>query len=199
MKGAFIVLEGIDGCGKSTMLKRLGEELFAMDKNHHVFLTREPYNREWLDQFLAQADAREKGEEALNGFVQDRLKHCRIIKQLLEEGALIISDRYQHSTYAYQMAQGIPFETINDAHHDVLPADLTIILDVPVDTAMERMDRRKDAFEQKAFLENVRHNYLSLKDKLNRNIIVIDGSQDKDAVYQDVKTAALDALKRKSL
>lgn len=190
MSSAFIALEGIDGCGKGTVITRLTQELFDADKNNHVFLTREPYDRQWLNTYLSKPDVPKRGEEALKLFVEDRLRHCKIVGQMLKEHAIVLTDRYAHSTYAYQMAQGIPFETIKKLHEGTLTPDLTIIIDVPVEEAIKRMNHNRgtqDGFEQKDFLTKVRENYLKLKNLLGENIVYVDGNRDRETVYQDVK------------
>ncbi len=197
MKGTFIVLEGVDGCGKGTVIKRLASELFEQNKNNHIYLTREPYNREWLNKFLSQPEAQKRGEDALKLFIEDRKKHCKIIETLLKERAIILSDRYKHTTYAYQMAQGMDYDTIHKMHTEVLVPELTIILDIPVEEAIKRMDGRgsRNQFEQQEFLTKVRNNYLALKEKLGENIIVIDGSKDRDTVYKEVQKIVEQFLK----
>lgn len=190
MKGVFIAIEGIDGCGKGTIITRLAQDLFNQNKNNHLYLTREPYQRDWLKQFLSRLDPLSQGEDALKLFVQDRTKHCNIIRPILKKGTLVLCDRYKHSTYAYQMAQDIPFETIHNAHNDLLVPDLTIILDIPAEEAVRRMTEGREqdahAFHNKDFLVKVRENYLKLKDLLDENLVFVDGNQSRDEVYQDV-------------
>jgi dTMP kinase len=199
MPGKFIVLEGIDGCGKGTVITRLAKELFEDDKNNHIYLTREPYDRNWLNNYLSKPDVPKRGEEALKLFVEDRKKHCAIIKKLIEGRNIVLTDRYAHSTYAYQMAQGIQFENIKALHAGTLVPDLTIIIDIPVEEAMNRMSKNRgtqDGFEQKEFLQKVRDNYLNLKDLLKENLIYVKGDRDRESVYQDVKKAILQLLSK---
>jgi dTMP kinase len=200
MKGVFIAVEGIDACGKGTIAKGLATELFEANKNHHVFLTREPYQRDWLKKFLSQLDPLSQGEQALQLFVEDRAKHCKMIDSNLKKGVIVISDRYKHSTYAYQMAQGITFEKIHQAHQGLLVPDLTIVIDITAEEAERRMqqDRITDAhaFHNKEFLTKVRENYLKLKELLKENIIFIDGNRNKEAVFADAYKAAQELLKQ---
>jgi len=202
MKGAFIVIEGIDGCGKGTVVKRLVSEIYEASKDNHIFLTREPYQREWLKQFLSRLDPLSQGEDALKLFVEDRTKHCKIIETCLKKDIIVISDRYKHSTYAYQMAQGIPFEKIHELHKPLLVPDLTIVIDLPAEEAVKRMTegRLQDAhaFHKQEFLLKVRENYLKLKELLGENIVYIDGARDRDGVFADAwKTVSEFLRKRK--
>ena len=189
MKGVFIAIEGIDACGKGTVLKRIAAEIFDADKNNHVLITREPYKRDWLKRFLSQLDPISEGEQALKLFVEDRKNHCKMIEACLKKGIIVLSDRYKHSTYAYQMAQGIPFEKIHELHKPLLVPDLTIVIDIPAEEATRRMthDRITDAhaFHREEFLAKVRENYHKLKELLKENIVFIDGKKDRDLVADE--------------
>ncbi len=185
MKGVFIAIEGIDGCGKGTALKNIAQQLFDSDKNAHILLTREPYKREWLTKFLSQLDPVAQGEQALKLFVEDRTKHCKMIEPCIKNGIIVFSDRYKLSTYAYQMTQGVPFEKIHELHKPLLIPDLTIVLDIPASEAVKRLgDTGKDnhAFHREEFLTKVRNNYLKLKEMLDENIVIIDGTKDRETV-----------------
>jgi dTMP kinase len=201
MKGVFIAVEGIDACGKGTIAKRLATEIFESDKNNHVFLTREPYQRDWLKKFLSQLDPLSQGEQALKLFVEDRTKHCKMIDANLKKGVIVISDRYKHSTYSYQIAQDIPFEKIHKLHQGLLVPDLTIVIDITAEEAARRMqqDRITDAhaFHKKEFLAKVRENYLKLKELLKENIIYIDGNREREAVFADAYKAVQELLKQR--
>ncbi len=199
MQGAFIAIEGIDGCGKGTVIKKIATELFETDKNNHILLTREPYKRDWLKKFLSRLDPISQGEDALKLFVEDRTKHCKMIEACTKKDIIVLSDRYKHSTYAYQMAQGVQFEKIHELHKDLLVPDLTIIIDIPVAEAVRRMTqgRQQDAhaFHKEDFLQKVHANYHKLKELLKENIIFIDGNRNREEVCADALKATLEFLK----
>jgi len=200
MKGVFIAIEGIDGCGKGTVIKKLATELFEANKNNHIFLTREPYKRDWLKKFLSTIDPNSRGDEALKLFVEDRTQHCKMIDACLKKGILVLSDRYKHSTYAYQMAQGVPFERIQELHKGLLIPDLTIVVDVPVAEAMKRISAGRDqtnAFQQEELLTKCKENYLKLKELLKENIVYIDGARDRDSVSADALRIVAEFLRSK--
>jgi dTMP kinase len=200
MKGAFIAIEGIDGCGKGTVLKSIAQQLYDADKNAHILLTREPYKRDWLTKFLSQLDPISQGEQALKLFVEDRANHCKMIEACLKKGIIVLSDRFKHSTYAYQMAQGIPFEKIHELHKPLLVPDLTIIADIPASEAVKRLGQTgKDhhAFHKEEFLTKVRDNYHKLKELLKENIIIIDGTKDRETVAAEAFKIVTDFMKRK--
>jgi len=197
MKGAFIVIEGIDGAGKGLVIKHLASALFDANKNNHLFITREPYKRDWLKKFLSTIDPNSRGNEALKLFAQDRTKHCKMISSCLNKGIIVLSDRYKHSTYAYQMAQGVSFDTIHDLHNDLLVPDLTIVIDTPVDVALARIAAAREqtnAFQDEKLLRSVHANYHALKDKLDENIVFIDGNNDKDSVCAEALSIVQDFL-----
>lgn len=189
-RGLFIAIEGIDACGKGTIITQLATALYDSDKNNHLLLTREPFQRDWLKKFLSQLDPLSQGKQALALFVKDRTEHCKMIETALKKGVIVLCDRYKYSTYAYQMAQGLTFEEIDSAHAGLLIPDLTIIIDIPATEATKRMHtgRKTDphAFHNEQLLTRARENYLKLKDKLKENIVIIDGARSKDAVFSDV-------------
>ncbi len=199
MKGVFIAIEGIDGCGKGTVIKRLTAELFESNKDNHIFLTREPYKRDWLKQFLSRLDPLSQGEDALKLFVEDRTNHCKMIEACLKKGIIVLSDRYKHSTYAYQMAQGIPFEKIHELHKPLLVPDLTVVIDISVPEAVKRMTEGRiqdaHAFHKEDFLVKVHENYHKLKGLLNENIIFVNGARTREEVCADTFKIVSDFIK----
>ena len=200
MKGVFIAIEGIDGCGKGTVIKKLANDLFDANKDYHVLLTREPYKRDWLKKFLSQLDPIAQGEQALKLFVEDRAKHCKMIDACLKKGIIVLSDRYKHSTYAYQMAQGMPFEKIHELHKPLLIPDLTIIIDMPAAEAVRRLSTTgldAHAFHKEEFLTKVRDNYLKLKELLMENIIIIDGTKDRETVSAEAFKEVMALLRQR--
>ncbi len=201
----FITFEGIDGSGKSTVAKIAAERLgFA--------LTAEPTEGP-LGMELRQATERRDGSivEALL-FTADRYTHTEQIKKWLAEGKGVISDRYFHSTIAYQLAElQQRAERRGEEWNDKIkrewkewlveinrPAsiapDITILIDVDVETALARVGNRGKLsnFEKRELLEIVRKNYLELADDGRWNIAVIDGAKD----VQRVAEAAMKEIER---
>ncbi|HLC44753.1 MAG TPA: dTMP kinase [Patescibacteria group bacterium] len=203
MQGKFIVLEGIDGSGKSWQAKLLVGYLFDKAKNNHVFLTREPYDSPYL------ADIRrilkESKDPALHAvelaelFVKDRKVHAEIIKRHLAEGTHVICDRYKHSTLAYQRTQGIAIEKLLAMHEGVLVPDLTLLFDVPAKIAQARLGADKtrpyhEVFEIEAFQEKIRQNFLQLPNYLlGERMVVLDGTGSPEVVFGLMK-AEVDML-----
>lgn len=159
MKGKLIVIEGIDGSGKSTCAKNLSEKLNSM--NIKTIYTFEPthshYGAKLRDGMLSEdLDA----EEELLLFVKDRKEHIEyMIKPALEEGYFVILDRYFYSSIAYQGAKGIDINRIIDMHKDfIIKPDIVFIFHLPIDIALNRIISKRgiaDRFENEAYLKKV--------------------------------------------
>ena len=193
-KGLFIVFEGIDGSGKTTQAMMLSN--YLLNKGYRVLQTEEP-TRELITGFFVKIALRHKDhlppETYLLLFIADRLNHIEnTIRPALSAGKIVISDRYHFSTLAYQTAQGIPRERIDNfiiaLGVDILQPDITVFVDTPVDVALERLsDREKgvvDLFERREFLEKVRRNFLSLAEEFN--FIRVDGSKDPLTIHKEI-------------
>ena len=198
MRGKFIVIDGMDGSGKTTQVMKIVEYVFKKDKRNHILFTREPYRSldgfKIRDMLKKSSDPMENGVKMANLFVSDRIMHInKAIEYNLEQGHHVISDRNKYSTLAYQQTQGVPLEKLMEMHNGLLVPDITFIFDVPAEVAMQRMseDRvrgRKEVFEQLEFQEKLRHNYLALKDQLpNENIVIVDASKSVDEVFSQIK------------
>jgi dTMP kinase len=161
--GTFIVLEGIDGSGKTTQAKLLAAWLRGCGRA--VLETFEPthghYGRRYRS--WARGDLDAKPEEVLGWFVEDRREHvASVIEPALARGEVVICDRYAASTRAYQVAQGIEralVERVLGAHSFPQP-DATLWLRVPIAMAVERMgSAASERFERADFLARVDAEY----------------------------------------
>jgi dTMP kinase len=192
MKNLFIVFDGLDGSGKGEMIKRL--EKYFIDKKFKVLVTREPtdgdYGKEIKRVLREEKDPLVSAEKCLIFFVKDREDHLtNDILPFLEKGT-VICDRYYYSTLAFQHTQGIDMEKVVFQNMNFRTPDITFILDLPADVALERVDKRgeaKEKFEQLEFMKELRQNFLKLKDALDDNIKVIDASKSKDEVFEQIK------------
>jgi dTMP kinase len=179
-RGRFIVLEGIDGSGKSEQARRLAAWLEAT--RHRVVSTREPTEGEWGRTYRAWArgEFEASADEVLRWFVADRREHvAKLIAPALERGDVVVCDRYRDSTRAYQAAQGIDrarlAELFGAAEFPV--PDLVLWLRVPVATALACMGpRAAERFERGDFLFRVDAEYERL------GLEPIDGAGTPDEV-----------------
>jgi dTMP kinase len=193
----FVVLEGIDGSGKTTIAKMLVERLRVMGYNAEY--TFEPTDSEIVELIRGVYRAyRDAYIDAL-AFALDRLIHLkRRVIPLLEEGYIVVSDRYMYSSIAYQTASGAPLEWVMEVNRWALKPDLAIYLDVDPLTGLKRrqsMESRFPEFEKLEFIERVRRVYLEL---VSRGLLVkVDASRPLEEVYKDVERLVVEHLTKK--
>ncbi len=172
--GIFIVIEGIDGAGKSTQAKLLAK--WFERRGYDVVLTKEPTDTAFgkLIRKLVLTGGREgiidgakisHEAEALL-FAADRAEHVKkLIEPSIKAGKVVISDRYFYSSLAYQWARGLDLEWLINLNKFAIRPDLVILLDLPVKESMKRINGRqlKSEFDRIAELQKrVRENYLKL-------------------------------------
>ncbi len=197
-QGKFIVLEGLDGCGKSTQLKRLADRL--TQKGESVILTAEPTDFEtgaYLRRILSESQNKNMYLQAAL-FLADRLEHITHpefgIRQYLDKGATVICDRYYYSSFAYQgTASDIDWVMTSNLNcKEMLTPDLCIFLDVNPDTCKARIDkvREKPELYEKdvTLMREIRNNFLSVLDKLKdeQNIAIIDANRSLEDVEKEI-------------
>lgn len=197
-KGKFIVVEGIDGSGKGTIIAMLRSYLLNRGiKAGDILVTAEPtegiYGKKIRKILRAGRNPRERAAELLSLYLRDRREHVsRVILPSLARGMVVLCDRYKYSTIAYQSAQGLPKKELIRKQEGFPKPDLAIILDLPVRKGLMRVAadagrQGRDVFEQQAFLGKVRQAFLSLKKELPReNIAVVDASGTREEVFAGV-------------
>jgi dTMP kinase len=187
-QGLFIVIEGIDGTGKSTQSKRLAD--WFRSRGREVVLSREPTDGPWGKKLRESATTgRLSAEEELECFLNDRREHVEMsIKPALAEGKVVILDRYYFSTMAYQGARGFDPAEIRLRNEAFAPRpDLLLILDLSVESAHGRIGARGDTtneFEQRDTLSRCREIFLSLRDE--PFACVIDAEPSLNVVTADI-------------
>jgi dTMP kinase len=162
-RGAFIVFEGIDGSGKSTHIKLLCGEL--REQGYDVLETSEPSRGRigrFIRDYVEHRGRRLPAEVESLLFAADRFEHQKkTIEPALEQGQIVVSDRYVHSSLAYQGAEGVSIEWVREVNCFALNPDLCILLDVGPETGLGRMRRRRrTVFEVYTFQQRVRNLYL---------------------------------------
>ena len=187
MIGVLVNLEGIDGCGKSTQSKLLREKL--EEKGEKVIILKEPTKRPYGQKLWDVLHGKRKAtnEEILELFVLDRKQHVEEkIQPALDEGAVVLMDRYYYSSMAYQVAGGIDVKEIREKHAFAPKPDVVLIFDLPVSVALERVKGHSDAdeFEKEEHLEKVREAYLDLEnDPLVR---IVDATGTPEEIFGNV-------------
>jgi dTMP kinase len=181
-RGLFIVIEGIDGTGKSTQAKRLGE--WFTSQGREVVLSREPTDGPWGKKLRqSAATGRLSPELELEYFLHDRRQHVNeLIAPALAHGKVVILDRYYFSTMAYQGVRGFDPLEIRRKNEAFAPVpDLLLILDLDVDAALDRIGVRGDTaneFEKRDSLVRCREIFLSLADEPFSRVVSSLGSLD---------------------
>lgn len=179
------MIEGIDGTGKSTQARRLGE--WFTSQGREVILSREPTDGPWGKKLRESASTgRLSPEDELQYFLNDRRKHVdELIKPALAADKVVILDRYYFSTMAYQGARGFDPLEIRQRNEIFAPIpDLLLILDLDVDSAHQRIGVRGDTtneFEKRENLMRCREIFLSLKDEPFARVIDSNGTLDEVA------------------
>jgi dTMP kinase len=181
--GLLIVIEGIDGTGKSTQARRLGE--WFESQGREVILSREPTDGPWGRKLReSAATGRLSPQDELEYFLNDRRQHvAEKIAPALAAGKVVILDRYYFSTMAYQGARGLDSLEIRRMNEAFAPVpDLLLILDLDVDAAHGRIGHRGDSaneFEKHDSLARCREIFLSLEDEPFARVIDSSGTLDE--------------------
>ena len=193
--GRFYVFEGIDGSGKSTVARMLNDKLTSTFGKDTV-LTAEPTGS-WIGECVRRANKEDVGDfaEALL-FMADRAQHTLEISRAVEEGKIVICDRYYVSTLAYQSVTlerlvPDPVLWLRAVNAPIIRRpDITFYFMIEPERAMKRMKDRdeKSKFEKIGFLKKVASIYeeMSLSDP---SAHVIDASRPLDEVFAEVLRA----------
>ena len=182
----YIVLEGIDGAGKSTQIKLLKEWL--EDNGLNVETIVEPTDLEvgkLIRKLLTRSDATSDTMQKTLGllFAADRLVLMDKIEKWESEGTVVISDRSFYSSLVYQEPQ----EWIKELNKYAKIPDMVLLLDLDVKKSVERCEGT-DEFENEEFLTGVKQNYLDLATS-NNNFKIIDANNGPNKVSSDIKKA----------
>jgi dTMP kinase len=195
----FIVVEGIEGSGKSTLIAGLAEHL--KDAGHAVAVTREPGGSPVGDAiraiFLNRALSISPLTESLLVNAARAQHVADVIRPLLADGRIVLCDRFTDSTLAYQgYGRGVDLAALRRIcaiAADGLEPDLDLLIDVPVSVARERLRERREATDRienegDAFHERVRHGFLELAAGSSRHAI-LDGVQPSHRVLEEARRA----------
>jgi dTMP kinase len=192
-RGLLIVLEGIDGSGKTTQARRLLRRLRR--RGFRAAFFREPTRGTWGREIKRQAARADSltAEEQLDLFVKDRRENVeRNLRPALAAGKVVVLDRYYFSTIAYQGAKGLDpgrIRRLNEAF--AVPPDLVVVLDVDAGAGLARIRGRKtrdELFEREDYLVRVREIFQGFK---GPKFVHLDGRSDprtvSRAIWQNVQ------------
>ena len=190
--GYLIAIEGIDGSGKTTISRYVKNIL--NDFGIKASILKEPSDSKY-GKMLKNAKRRFPPEKELELFILDRIEDVeKNILPKLNSGISVIMDRYYYSNVAYQGALGIDPDEILRKNQEIAPKpDLTILLDLSPEKALERLRRRKGLtpYEDINYLERVRRIYLNIK---SDEIRVVNAEEPLNVVKEECYNLILDLL-----
>lgn len=167
--GILIVIDGIDGVGKTTQVNLLLEAL--KEANIDAVQSKEPTSGKWGKVIRESAiNGRLPLDEEMEYFIRDRQEHINeFIKPSLEAGKVVILDRYYYSTISYQGARGADVPAVRSKIEGLsIRPDRAFILDCDVSTALKRIKKSRgdvpNEFEKAPYLRSVQKVFLSLCD-----------------------------------
>jgi len=193
-RGIFICVEGLDGCGKTTQAKLLVRRL---KKDYDAVYTAEPSNGKigkLIKKHYLHADKRGSAVVEALLFASDRFEHLTSeVLPALDEGKLVVSDRYAYSSLAYQGAAGLDLEWIEKINEHAVHPDLAIFIDVEPETVIRRLKRKKSVMENLETQLKVREIYLKFVGK--SGLVRVDGNKSKTEVAKEIIETVRDFLK----
>ncbi len=192
----FITFEGGEGAGKSTLIQKVNEKFLSRKKD--VLLTRAPggtMTGDLIRHLLLHRDEKDISSRCeLFLFLADRAQHVdEIIRPALEKDKIVLCDRFNDSTIAYQGgARGFGLDWVHKLclfATDHLEADLTLYLDIDPLDGLKRVQRSKDRIEQQdlQFHQKIREAFLQIAKKEPKRFHILDASQPPDDVYKQAE------------
>jgi len=193
-KGLFITFEGGEGSGKTTLIKSIKENL--IEKKLDLIVTREPGSTPFGEQVrelvLMQLETKINSKAELCLFLASRAQHIKdVIKPALTDGKVVLCDRYNDSSIAYQgHARGLGIDEVikfsSFIIEDCLP-DLTLYLDIDPKTGLSRVQSKYDRIESEnfSFHNKIREGFHIIAQKFPDRIKIIDASKSKDEVFEN--------------
>ncbi len=193
----FISFEGIDGSGKSTLINKIYQ--YFIEKNIDVFLTKEPGSDfddtlQNLRKLIMENEMSPKLETLL--FYSSRYEHInKYIKPKLEEGKIVITDRFSDSTYVYQLLKGVEKEFIDTIDKNLInnfKPTITFLLDIDPKLSLKRIfengDREVNRFDKEKidFFQKAREIYLELANNDTERFFVINANKDINEIKNEI-------------
>ena len=198
-KGVFICVEGLDGCGKTTQTKLLVERLEK--KGYDAIYTAEPSGGKigsLIKEYCLHGETRVSSIVEALLFAADRFEHVeKEVIPALNEGKLVVSDRYVYSSLAYQGAAGLDLEWIEKINEHAIRPHLAVFIDVEPETVIQRLKPRKSVMENLGTQQKVREVYVKFVEK--GELVKIDGNKSKQEVADNILTVVLGFLEKTGL
>lgn len=192
--GKLITVCGLDGCGKTTMMKRIISDL---EKENTIFITKQPTNSvresKIFRTYMDSPNHEEFDYRSLSLLAaSDRIQHVsKIIKPELEKGNIVVSDRYFYSCLANLRARGFKKDKwIYEVAESIIKPDIAFFFDVPVEVAVARVRQReeeKDRYIDMDLQYKLRQEYIDICK--SNNGVLISTTQSEEDTYKQVKNA----------
>jgi dTMP kinase len=193
-KGTFIVIEGLDGSGKTTQARILAARL---RRSHNSLYTQEPSHGNigtFIRDHVLYGEKRFPITVEALLFAADRIEHLQNeVLPALAEGRLVVSDRYLYSSLAYQGSAGLSLEWIETLNQHALTPDLALFIDVNPEAVQARLKRRKSVMENLETQQKVSEIYRKFVE--NGSLKRIDGDKPTSMVAEEIFTAVNKFLK----
>ncbi len=190
--GKLITVCGLDGCGKTTMMKRIIEEL---EEKNLIYVTKQPTSSvresKIFRTYMDSPNHEEFDYRSLSLLAaSDRIQHVnKKIKPELEKGNIVISDRYFYSCLANLRARGfVKDKWIYEIAESIIKPDIAFFFDAPVELAVSRVRKREDEKDRYIDMElqyKLRQEYINIC-KTN-NGVLISTNQSEEDTYRQVK------------
>ena len=196
-KGLFICVEGLDGCGKTTQTKLLVRKLRKMGWD--AVYTAEPSRGKigkFIQKYCLHAEKRTFPIVEALLFAADRFEHVeREVISALNEGKVVVSDRYVYSSLAYQGATGLDLKWIEMINEYAIRPDLAIFVDVEPEAVIKRLKPKKSVMENLETQRKVREVYVKFVEK--GELVRIDGNKSKKEVADNILKVVLRFLEKR--
>ena len=189
MTGLLIAFEGLDQSGKQTQAERVSEYVRARGRDCRLISF--PDYRTPIGSEISKAlhGEREYGPDVMQlMYVANRYEKRTDMERALEDGVVLVCDRYVASSIAYGEAQGLDAAWLLDIQRFLPRPDLTMLLDIAPETAVQRKAAGRDRYERDlALLSRVRHSYQ--RQATGGGWLMLDGERPREAVSADVVSA----------
>jgi len=196
-KGLFICVEGLDGCGKTTQTKLLVRKLRKMGWD--AVYTAEPSRGKigkFIQKYCLHGEKRTFPIVEALLFAADRFEHVeREVIPALNEGKIVVSDRYVYSSLAYQGATGLDLKWIEMINEHAIRPDLAIFVDVEPEAVIKRLKPKKSVMENLETQRKVREVYVKFVEK--GKLVRIDGNKSTKEVADDILKVVLRFLEKR--
>ncbi len=189
MTGLLIAFEGLDQSGKQTQAERVRDQMIARGRECRLLSFPDYTTAIGAEIGKALHGERDYGADVMQlMYVANRYERRPDISRWLGEGAVLVCDRYVASSIAYGEAQGLDARWLTDVQRFLPQPDLTILLDIAPETAVQRKAQGRDRYERDlALLSRVRDSYRRQAEQ--DGWLRLDGERPRDAVSSDVLTA----------